>query len=55
MRAEVLAIYQIPNSEMKIARVKSQAFVQNDLKCEARFSVVIIKKEDFEKKYKGQI
>ena len=55
MRAEILAIYQIPNSEMKIARVKSQAFVENDLKCEARFSVVIIKKEDFEKKYKGQI
>jgi len=52
MRAEVLAIYQIPNSEMKIARVKSQAFVQNDLKCEARFSVAIFKKEEFEKKYK---
>ena len=52
MRAEVLAIYQIPNSEMKIARVKSQAFVENDLKCEARFSVAIVKKDEFEKKYK---
>ena len=54
MKAEVLAIYPIPNSEMKIARVKSQAFVQNDLKCEARFSVAIVKKEEFEKKYKGR-
>jgi len=52
MRAEVLAIYPVPNSEMKIARVKSQAFVQNDLKCEARFSVAIVKKDEFEKKYK---
>lgn len=54
MRAEVLAIYPIPNSEMKIARIKAQAFVKNDLKCEARFSVVIIKKEDFNTKYQGQ-
>jgi len=52
MRAEVLAIYPVPNSEMKIARVKSQAFVENDLKCEARFSVAIVKKDEFEKKYK---
>jgi len=55
MKCEVLAIYPIPDSEMKIARIKSQAFVEEDLKCEARFSVVIIKKEEFEKKYKGQI
>jgi 3-hydroxymyristoyl/3-hydroxydecanoyl-(acyl carrier protein) dehydratase len=52
MEAEVLAIYPLPNSETKIARVKSQAFVDKDLKCEARFSVVIVKKEEFEKKYK---
>jgi len=55
MEAEVLGIYPISDSEMKIARIKSQAFVEEDLKCEARFSVVIIKKEEFEKKYKGQI
>jgi 3-hydroxymyristoyl/3-hydroxydecanoyl-(acyl carrier protein) dehydratase len=55
MKCEVLAIYPIPDSQMKIARIKAQAFAKNDLKCEARFSVVIIKKEDFEKKYKGQI
>jgi 3-hydroxymyristoyl/3-hydroxydecanoyl-(acyl carrier protein) dehydratase len=52
MEAEVLAIYPLPNSETKIARVKSQAFVDKDLKCEARFSVAIVKKEEFEKKYK---
>ena len=51
MEAEILAIYPIPDSDMKIARIKSQAFVKNDLKVEARFSVVIIKKEDFAKKY----
>jgi 3-hydroxymyristoyl/3-hydroxydecanoyl-(acyl carrier protein) dehydratase len=55
MEAEVLAIYSLPDSETKIARIKSQAFVNNELKCEARFSVAIIKKEEFEKKYKGQI
>jgi 3-hydroxymyristoyl/3-hydroxydecanoyl-(acyl carrier protein) dehydratase len=55
IEAEVLAIYPLPDSETKIARIKSQAFVNKDLKCEARFSVAIIKKEEFEKKYKGQI
>jgi 3-hydroxymyristoyl/3-hydroxydecanoyl-(acyl carrier protein) dehydratase len=51
MRAEILAIYSLPDSDMKIARVKAQAFVKEDLKVEARFSVAIIKKEDFSKKY----
>jgi 3-hydroxymyristoyl/3-hydroxydecanoyl-(acyl carrier protein) dehydratase len=55
MEAEVLAIYPLPDSETKIARIKSKAFVNKDLKCEARFSVAIIKKEEFEKKYKGRI
>jgi 3-hydroxyacyl-[acyl-carrier-protein] dehydratase len=55
MKCKVLAIYPIPESQMKIARIKAQSFVESDLKCEARFSVVIIKKEEFEKKYKGQI
>ena len=49
LKAEVLGIY--PTNRTKIARVKSQAWVENDLKCEARFSVAIINKEDFNKKY----
>jgi len=52
LEANVLAIYPIPNSSIQIARVKARALVREDLKCEARFSVAIIKKEDFEKKYK---
>jgi 3-hydroxymyristoyl/3-hydroxydecanoyl-(acyl carrier protein) dehydratase len=55
IEAEILAIYPLPDSETKIARVKAQAFVKGDLKSEARFSIVIIKKDEFEKKYKGQI
>jgi 3-hydroxymyristoyl/3-hydroxydecanoyl-(acyl carrier protein) dehydratase len=55
MEAEVLGIYSVPNSEMKIARIKARALVEKDLKCESRFSVVIIKKKEFEEKYKGQI
>jgi 3-hydroxyacyl-[acyl-carrier-protein] dehydratase len=51
LRAEILAIYPIPDSEMKIARIKAQASVEKELKVEARFSVVIIRKEDFERKY----
>jgi len=51
LKAEILAIYQVPDSETKIARVKAQAFVKNDLKVEARFSVAIVKKEEFLKKY----
>lgn len=50
LKAEVLGIY--PTSEKtKIARVKNQAFVDNDLKSEARFSVVIVDKKEFEQKY----
>jgi 3-hydroxymyristoyl/3-hydroxydecanoyl-(acyl carrier protein) dehydratase len=51
MKDEVLAIYPIPDSQMKIARIKGQAFVKENLKVEARFSVVIIKKDEFSKKY----
>jgi 3-hydroxymyristoyl/3-hydroxydecanoyl-(acyl carrier protein) dehydratase len=51
LKAEILAIYPIPDSQMKIARIKGQAFVKENLKVEARFSVVIIKKDDFSKKY----
>jgi len=51
IEAEVLAIYPILNSEMKIAKIKGQAFVKGNLKCEARFCVAIVKREEFEKKY----
>ena len=51
LKAEILGIYPI-NEETKIARVKSQALVENDLKCEARFSVAIVDKKEFEEKYK---
>ncbi len=53
LEAEVLAIYPLPNSENKIARIKSQALVGGELKCQARFSIVIILKKEFEEKYKG--
>jgi 3-hydroxyacyl-[acyl-carrier-protein] dehydratase/UDP-3-O-[3-hydroxymyristoyl] N-acetylglucosamine deacetylase/3-hydroxyacyl-[acyl-carrier-protein] dehydratase len=51
LKAEILAIYQIPESKTKIARVKAQAFVEKDLKVEARFSVAIVDKKEFSKKY----
>jgi len=49
LKAEVLGIY--PTNSTKIANVKAQAFVNGDLKVETRFSVAIIKKKDFSKKY----
>ncbi len=52
LKAELLAIYELPQSKTKIARIKAQAFVENELKVEARFSVAIVEKEEFEKKYK---
>lgn len=54
LRAEVLAIYPIPERQTKIARVKAEALVQKELKAEARFSIAIIEKKEFEEKYKGQ-
>lgn len=50
LKAEILAIY--PTDETKIARVKAQALVNNDLKSEARFSVAIVNKKEFEGRYK---
>jgi 3-hydroxymyristoyl/3-hydroxydecanoyl-(acyl carrier protein) dehydratase len=55
MEAEILGVYPVPNSEMRIARIKARAFVEKDLKCETRFSVVVIKKKDFEERYKKEI
>jgi len=49
LKAEILAIY--PTNGTKIARVRGQTLVKNDLKCEARFSVVIVEKKEFEEKY----
>jgi 3-hydroxyacyl-[acyl-carrier-protein] dehydratase len=45
LRTEILGIY--PIKENKIAHIKGQALVKNDLKSEARFSVAIIEKEKF--------
>lgn len=53
LEAQVLGIYPLGESENKIARVKSEAKVGNDLKCEARFSVAIINKKEFQEKYKN--
>lgn len=51
LRAEILAVYPIPDSKTKIARVKAQAFVKNELKAEVRFSVAIVDKKEFFQKY----
>jgi len=50
LRAEILGIYDIDKNK-KIANVKAKAFSNRELKAESRFSVIIIKKEEFEKKY----
>ena len=52
LEAEVLGSYDLPESTTKIARVKGQALVGNELKIETRFSVVVIAKKEFEEKYK---
>jgi len=52
LKAEVLGVYDIPETGTKISRIKGRALVDNDLKAEARFSVVIISKKTFEEKYK---
>lgn len=49
LKAEVLGIYPV-NEKTKIARVKGQALIENDLKTEGRFSVAIIDKKEFKKK-----
>ena len=48
LKAEVVGMYEAGNN--KIARVSSQALVGEELKSEARFSVAIVDKKDFEKK-----
>jgi 3-hydroxymyristoyl/3-hydroxydecanoyl-(acyl carrier protein) dehydratase len=43
LKIEVLGIY--PANSIKIAHIKGQALANQDLKCEARFSVAIIDKK----------
>lgn len=64
LKAEVLGVYEIKSASAvrqpaeadapmsRVAHIKSQALVENDLKCEARFSVAIIDKKEFDKIYK---
>ena len=52
LKAEVLGIYHLGDSNTRVANVKSQALVEEELKVEARFSVAIINKKEFEEKYK---
>lgn len=47
LKAEVLGIYDFPESAAKIARIKGRALVEDELKCEARFSVAIVEKKEF--------
>lgn len=51
LKAKVLGIYPLAQSETKIANVKAEALVEGKLKTEARFSVAIVKKEDFKAKF----
>jgi len=51
LKAEVLGIYPV-SEKTKIARVKGQALVGDDLKAEGRFSVAIVEKKEFEERYR---
>ena len=51
LKAEVLGVYPV-SEKTKIARVKGQALVGNDLKVEARFSVAIVDKKEFEERHR---
>lgn len=51
LKAEILAIYPLSDNKTKIARVKTQACVDKELKVEARFSVAIVDKKEFSQKY----
>ena len=46
LKDEILGIYQ-----NQIAHIKGQALVGEELKCEARFSVAIVDKDEFKTKY----
>jgi len=50
LKDEILGVYDVPEATTKIARVKGQALVGNNLKCETRFSVAIVNKKEFKEK-----
>lgn len=50
LEAEILGIYPT-DSKTKIAHIKAKTLVEKDLKAEARFSVAIVDKKEFSKKY----
>lgn len=50
-KTEVLGVYPV-SEKTRIAHIKGQALVGEELKCEARFSVAIISKKEFSEKYK---
>ena len=49
LKADALGIYDMPpdSSVLKIAHIKGRALVGEELKCEARFSVAIVDKNNF--------
>jgi len=53
LKTEILGIYDSPpgSAIFKLSHIKGQALVNNDLKCEVRFSVAVVDKKEFEKKY----
>jgi 3-hydroxyacyl-[acyl-carrier-protein] dehydratase len=53
LKAEILGLYDGPQDSLiyKVSNIKGQAFVNNDLKTEARLSIAIIEKNKFEEKY----
>jgi len=49
LKAEILSTFEVNKNE--ISHIKALASVEDDLKCEARLSIVMVKKEDFKKRY----
>lgn len=54
LRSKLLQIYDGENLVKKMARVKSEAYVGEILKADARFSIAIVKKDEFETRYATQ-
>jgi len=53
LKAEMVGVYDMPphSNALKIAHIKSQASVKEELKCQARFSVAIVEKENYASSY----
>ena len=49
LKDEILGFYDLPpqSNASKLAHIKGQVFVGEELKCEARFSIVVIEKKKF--------